>query len=266
MLLKISHKTTYKYQEVVPYGIQQVRLTPKPYHGQQVISWDTRIEGGRKELEYEDHNLNRVQLIRVFPDQKELTIISEGEVDTVDRGGVVGEHISHIPLWLYQRSTSLTKCERGIKALVSAIGDNFDDDLSKLHALSFAVSDKVQYQIGNTIVNTTAEQALEAGAGVCQDHAHIFITAARLMGFPARYVSGYLMMDDIVEQDATHAWAEAYVKGLGWVGFDVSNKISPDSRYVRVASGLDYRDCAPITGLRLGSGSEDLIVSLQVQQ
>jgi len=101
---------------------------------------------------------------------------------------------------------------------------------------------------------------------VCQDHAHIFITLARMLGYPARYVSGYLMMNDRVEQDATHAWAEAHIAGLGWVGFDVSNAISPDERYVRVATGLDYREAAPISGLLVGAGTEEMAVTLQVQQ
>ncbi|MEL6453027.1 MAG: transglutaminase family protein, partial [Pseudomonadota bacterium] len=86
------------------------------------------------------------------------------------------------------------------------------------------------------------------------------------MGFPARYVSGYLMLDDTQAQDAMHAWAEAHVDGLGWVGFDVSNGISPDDRYIRVATALDYRGAAPISGLRYGSAQEDMTVSLQVQQ
>lgn len=266
MLLTISHTTTYRYDESVPYGVQQLRLTPKPYHGQKVIRWETTVEGGHQELEYEDHNLNRVQLIKVFPHQKELIIRCEGEVETVDRNGIVGAHISHIPLWLYRRSTKLTKCGSGVKKIIKSVGDEFSDELSQLHTLSAKIHEAVSYNTGNTIVNTTAEQAIEAGAGVCQDHSHIFVSAARKLGFAARYVSGYLMMDDRIEQDATHAWAEAYITGLGWVGFDVSNQISPDHRYVRVASGLDYRDCAPITGLRLGSGNEDLIVYLQVQQ
>jgi hypothetical protein len=83
---------------------------------------------------------------------------------------------------------------------------------------------------------------------------HIFVAAARSMGYPARYVSGYLMMNDRVHQDASHAWAEAHVDGVGWVGFDVSNGISPDARYVRVATGLDYREAAPVSGLRFGRG------------
>ena len=87
------------------------------------------------------------------------------------------------------------------------------------------------------------------------------------MGVPARYVSGYLMMNDRVDQDASHAWAEAFVQGIGWIGFDVSNQISPDERYVRVATGLDYSEAAPVSGLRIGKqGEEELEVSIQVQQ
>ena len=74
------------------------------------------------------------------------------------------------------------------------------------------------------------------------------------------------MMDDRVDQDASHAWAEAHLDGLGWVGFDVSNGISPDERYVRLATGLDSRDAAPISGMRMGSANESMIVSLQIQQ
>jgi transglutaminase-like putative cysteine protease len=101
---------------------------------------------------------------------------------------------------------------------------------------------------------------------VCQDHAHVFIGAARSVGVPARYVSGYLMMNDRIDQEATHAWAEAHVDGLGWVGFDVSNWISPDPRYVRVATGRDYRDAAPITGVVFGTSTEDLHVDVAVEQ
>ena len=105
-----------------------------------------------------------------------------------------------------------------------------------------------------------------AGGGVCQDHEQIFVPAARVAGIPARYISGYLMMNDRVDQDASHAWAEAHIDGLGWVGFDVSNGYSPDERYVRIATGLVARDASPISGVRMGSANESMIVSLQIQQ
>jgi transglutaminase-like putative cysteine protease len=135
-----------------------------------------------------------------------------------------------------------------------------------LHELSRTVLESVRYETGTTDVDTKAEAALEAGHGVCQDHAHIFIGAARLLDIPARYVSGYLKMDGQVEQEAGHGWAEAHVDGLGWVGFDVSNGISPDERYVRVATGCDYTDAAPVAGLSLGRGHSELQVELAVEQ
>ena len=115
-------------------------------------------------------------------------------------------------------------------------------------------------------MDTTAEEAVANGKGVCQDHAHIFIAAARAADIPARYVSGYLMMNDRVEQDATHAWAEAHIDGLGWVGFDIANGISPDPRYVRVATGRDYRDAAPVTGISFGQSKQLLTVNVEVEE
>jgi transglutaminase-like putative cysteine protease len=141
-----------------------------------------------------------------------------------------------------------------------------EDVLPMLHRLSALVLEAVDYVPGETSVHTSAEEAALIGAGVCQDHAHIFIGAARALGVPARYVSGYLMMDDRIEQEAGHAWAEAHVEGLGWVGFDVSNGISPDERYVRVATGRDYGEAAPLTGVSYGAGESLLQVRLAVEQ
>ena len=141
-----------------------------------------------------------------------------------------------------------------------------DQPLPALHALSEAVLEAVAYESGRTDASTSAEAALAAGHGVCQDHAHIFIGAARMLGVPARYVSGYLLMDGMIDQQAGHAWAEAHVAGLGWVGFDVSNAICPDARYVRVAVGADYGDAAPITGVTLGHGAAELTVEVSVAQ
>ncbi|HEY9164307.1 MAG TPA: transglutaminase family protein, partial [Magnetovibrio sp.] len=190
----------------------------------------------------------------------------QGEVETTDTSGIVGNHAGHAPLWYYQRPTPQSQPGPHIKKLVKTLGTQFDGDIEKLHALSNLISKSVAYETGKTHVETTAEEALASGHGVCQDHTHIFISAARLMDFPARYVSGYLMMDDRIDQEASHAWAEAYVSDIGWVGFDVSNDISPDERYVRIATGLDYKDAAPISGLRFGDSGESMIVSIQVQQ
>jgi transglutaminase-like putative cysteine protease len=149
--------------------------------------------------------------------------------------------------------------------MVKSLPDPTDGPVGQLHTLSQAILAKVPYRIGATQSDTPAEAACAIGAGVCQDHAHIFITAARMMGYAARYVSGYLFMADQLHQAASHAWAEIHIDKLGWVGFDISNGISPDDRYIRVATGLDYRDAAPIVGVRMGQGGEDIDVSLQIR-
>jgi transglutaminase-like putative cysteine protease len=97
-------------------------------------------------------------------------------------------------------------------------------------------------------------------------HAHIFIAAARTIGVPARYITGYLVVGAEGSADAHHAWAEAWVEGLGWVGFDVANRICPTERYVRLAAGLDAGYAAPITGSRKGGAEEKLDVAVEVQQ
>ena len=266
MRLTIRHTTTYRFEAPVPYGLQELRLIPKSRKGQQVLSWAMQIEGGTAEAEFTDQHQNRVSLISFDPSAQSIVVSCTGEVQTSDTSGVVGKHGGYAPLWLFERATDLTRIGAGIRKLIRGLKEDHDDAIARLHALSARVQDRVTYTIGATGPEATAEDALELGAGVCQDHAHIFIAAARALGHPARYVSGYLMMNDRVHQDASHAWAEVHVPGIGWVGFDVSNAISPDERYVRVATGLDYAEAAPISGLRYGTGGEALAVDLSVQQ
>jgi transglutaminase-like putative cysteine protease len=178
----------------------------------------------------------------------------------------VGVHRGFTPLWLFCRSTALTRPGPHIRRIVKAAPDAAGGDVARLHAVAGLVRAAIAYEPGWTDASTKAEDALEKGRGVCQDHAHVFIAAARALGYPARYAGGYLMMNDRVHQDAGHAWAEVHIAGLGWVGFDVSNAISPDSRYVRVATGLDYSEAAPVSGMRFGASGESLDVSVQVQQ
>jgi transglutaminase-like putative cysteine protease len=223
-------------------------------------------ENARCELQYEDQNHNTVTLITVNPGATEVSITCSGTIETQDNAGVIGRHSGHLPLWSFLGQTELTRPGPRMKALSRGLDNSEAKRLEFLHELSGRILESVEYKPGTTGVGTTGEEAAEAGSGVCQDHAHIFIGAARLAGIPARYVSGYLMMNDRIDQEATHAWAEAHVEGLGWVGFDVSNGISPDPRYVRVATGRDYRDAAPITGITFGAVTEDLQVDLAVEQ
>jgi transglutaminase-like putative cysteine protease len=264
MRLKISHTTEYNYAEPVSYSLQRLRLTPFTQPGQRVLSWETSVEGAKVEVGYEDHFANRVTLVSVMGDQIRMRIVASGEIETEDRAGVFGPHQSYVPLWLFQRDTPLTKRTKPIRDLAKS--QTGDGPLGQMHSLMGAIHAAVVFETGATVTTTTADEALSRGIGVCQDHAHIFIACARALGLPARYVSGYLMMDDRIEQTATHAWAEAHLPGLGWVGFDAANDVCPDARYVRIATGLDYRDAAPISGLVHGSAKETLTVALTVEQ
>lgn len=266
MRLSISHTTHYTFDDPVAYALQRLRLTPKATQGQQVLDWRMDFASARSELQYEDQHHNTVTLVSIEPGATEVRISCSGTVETQDHAGIIGRHAGHLPLWSFLGQSRLTRPGTRLRHLVRELHFSEQRRLEFLHALSEAVRDKVAYTTGATDVTTTAEQALELGAGVCQDHAHVFIGAARCVGVPARYVSGYLMMNDRVEQDATHAWAEAHVDGLGWVGFDVSNGISPDARYVRLATGRDYRDAAPITGISFGATTESLQVDVAVEQ
>lgn len=266
MRLAIRHTTRYRFDQPVAHALQRLRLTPKATQGQTVLDWSMEYSAARRELEYEDQHHNHVTLISVHPGAEEVTVTCQGTVETSDNAGIIGRHAGHLPLWSFVGQTDLTRPGARLRHLVRSLEAPDRSRLDYLHALSDAIRGQVAYVVGSTSVGTTAEQALDASCGVCQDHAHIFIGAARLTGIPARYVSGYLMMNDRIEQEATHAWAEAHVDGLGWVGFDVSNGISPDPRYVRIATGRDYRDAAPITGVSFGGASEKLEVSVAVEQ
>lgn len=267
MRLSITHTTTYSYERPVSYGLQELRLTPKSRATQKVLSWMTMVDGGKTELEFVDQHMNEVRLISFEGDGHAITISCMGEVETFDTAGVVGRHAGNAPLWLFRRPTDLTRAGNQTRQLTRGLLNDITDPIDRMHRLSERVLDAVAYDTGHTDVHSSAEDVLTAGRGVCQDHAHVFIAAARSMGVPARYVSGYLLMDDRINQDATHAWAEAHIDGIGWIGFDVSNEICPDERYVRVATGLDYTEAAPISGLRMGDhGTETLSVAIQIQQ
>ena len=265
MRLSIRHTTHYAFSGPVMHGLQRLRLTPKETQGQRIVEWQMRFENAHRELEYDDQHFNHVTLVGVNSGAREVTVTCEGVVETEDNAGVIGRHSGHLPLWSFLRQTPLTRPGARLRALLREVpAPAGEARLDFLHALSGLIRERIAYETGRTHAATTAEEAVQHGYGVCQDHAHIFIGAARASGIPARYVSGYLMMDDRIEQEATHAWAEAHVEGLGWVGFDVSNGISPDPRYVRVATGSDYRDAAPVTGISFGGMEEVLRVDVAV--
>ncbi len=265
MRIAVDHTTHYVFSGPVTRGVQRLRLRPKTSSGQRVVEWNMTFDGALQQVEYEDPNCNHVSLISFHPGASEVTIRCEGLVDTNDEAGIIGRHSGFMPMWQFLEQTDLTRTGAKTRSLISGLPSEANT-LTSLHNLSAMIRERVEYASGHTDSATNAEGVLAAGFGVCQDHAHVFIGASRAMGIPARYVSGYLMMDDRINQEAGHAWAEAFIEGLGWVGFDISNGISPDARYVRVATGRDYKDAAPITGIRYGELDEAMRVKLSVEQ
>lgn len=188
MLLKISHTTHYTFDAPIPYGLQRLRVTPKSRAGQRVISWQTDVTGGKIELSYHDHHNNQVDLVNAEAGTREIRIVAHGEIETTENHGIIGPHGGFVPIWMFLRQTTLTRAGKNVNAI--ARGIDVSNRLVGLHALSAAILKVVPYSKEDLDVSATAEDAFARGFGVCQDHAQIFISAARKLGVPARYVSG----------------------------------------------------------------------------
>ena len=189
MQLQISHTSEYRYDHPVDYALQKVRLRPQPSVIQDVGQWSIDVTGGKVETSYIDHYGNHVDLISITPGSDVVAITAHGTISTQDVAGVLGQVYGRAPLWHFKQSTAATDIGAGLKSITQAYADA-DTPLNGLHALSAAILAATPYEIGKTDATTTAEEALQIGAGVCQDHAQIFIAACRHVGLPARYVSG----------------------------------------------------------------------------
>jgi len=270
MRYSITHRTCFEFDEAPGAVIQRLHLTPRDGPGQRVVEWRIEVEGGSLELETTDYHDNRVHLCRHDPLVGSIVITCFGVVEVDDLGGIVGPHDGAVPLAQFLQPTPLSTAGPQLRLLVRDMeslqktGDLGEPAL--MHHLSAQIRSRIVYTKDVTDVTTTAEQAMKQGAGVCQDHVHAFITVARCLGFAARYVSGYLMLDDTNMQTASHAWAEVHLDGLGWVGFDISNAISPDQRYIKLATGFDYADVIPISGVRFGNGGEQISTKIVIEQ
>lgn len=265
MKLKISHETVYRYDQPIRNLVQSLRLTPSVFEGQKVHEWQIEVSGGFRGPGFRDGAGDWIEGWTVRGPVDQVTVRIAGRIDTRDMAGVLRGHRETINPIAYMRDSPATRPDEALRTLASEVTGG--DRLDLAHGLSAAISDRIAFRPGVTQTGTTAAQALALGEGVCQDHTHALTALARLRGLPARYVSGYLQSTiDGEAHDAAHAWAEIHVEGLGWVGFDAANRCCPDERYVRLGSGLDAADAAPIRGVAMGTGSEDMDVSVRVEE
>lgn len=247
MKLLVRHQTIYRYAASAGRVAMRLKLMPTDTRAQKVSDWQVSVNGEAVEG-FRRNSFGEMEAVWVRHDRlDDAVIVAEGLAETCDTNGVLGPMKGAVPSIYFLRETPLTRASDAIRAMALSLPED-RGVLARLHALSAAVSDAVAYRSGVTNSGTTAADAFALGAGVCQDHSQIFIAGARSLGIPARYVTGYLLAEGGVALHETHAWVEALVPDLGWVGFDPSNRVCVTERYLRLASGLDANAAAPIRG------------------
>ena len=266
MRLRISHSTTYRYAPAATGVIQILRLTPGSHDGQYVAEWQIDVSTDSR-LDMHEDAFGNVTHVMTHGAVEDITITVGGLIETHDTGGVLRGTDERFPPSLFLRQTSLTSVNQAMENFARELrAESEADTLGFLHTLMTQISEHITFDEDPTNSVTSAIEAFGLKRGVCQDYAHIFIACARSGGVPARFVSGhFLRSDGMVNQQAGHAWAEAFVPDLGWVGFDPANCICTTAAHARVAVGLDYLGAAPIRGTRYGGGTETLMVSIKVE-
>ena len=260
MRIQVAHRTTYGYDLPATHIVQALRLSPRNHDSQHVRNWRIDVDVDGRLREGIDPFGNKLHMFYADGPLTALTVTVTGEVEVDDSGGLVRGASEPLPASIFLRSTPLTAPDPLIARLADA--NRTAGDLPTLHSLMSDLHGRMAFDTGATESTTTAAAALAAGRGVCQDFAHIFVAAARHLGYPARYVSGHLARSESDQQDAAHAWCEILVPDLGWVAFDPTNSLCATDAYLRVAVGLDYLDAAPVRGARRGGGGESLAVAV----
>ncbi|MEO1043528.1 MAG: transglutaminase family protein [Pseudomonadota bacterium] len=267
MKIKIRHATRYSYEPSAPWVAMRLRLFPSVYATQSIEAWQVSVNGAAIAPTVDDAAMNQEGFRAVEGPVTEVDVVAEGTVLRAEDAGVLRGMKDRTPPGLYLRETPLTSPNDAIRQLTEGLVRA--DPLETLHALSSAVRDAIDYEPATTTPATSAGEALAQGKGVCQDHTHVFITAARHLKIPARYVAGYYFADPSQTEDAnyeTHAWGEGYVPGLGWVGFDVANRTCSTQQHVRVSVDLDAQNASLITGAVMGQPTESMTVAVAMSQ
>ncbi len=258
-----------KYEKLVKKAFFQLMVIPAQTERQKLISISTY--SSLKETEYKSDNYLGFKTLQYssqepihdfyFELEAEVQIDEVNPYDFLSEDGVK-EHqlLNDLNFYLehskFLVATDLTKMNP--KELKNEFriqkNQNVFDYLVLLNQNIFQL---LNYQAGVTTTDTTAHEVWELKTGVCQDYAHLFLAIARLNGIPARYTSGYLNQgEDLMGTSQTHAWVEAYVPFVGWIGFDPTNNLLVNHHYIKIAHGTDYRDCSPITGILETSGDQ----------
>lgn len=263
MRLSIDHRTRYRFSEPQARLVQLLRLTPQNTHDQTVAQWridvdcDARLRSGR------DGFGNCVTMLYVEGPLEAIEIAVSGEVVTSHSSGIVHGASEPLPPALFLRATEATPADRAIAAFARDVGG--EGALDCLHRLNDALHARFTMDRGRPLQGLDAGEAFAREAATPRDMAQMFAVAARSLGVPARYVSGYSRAcGEGSHRPTPHGWAEAFVDRIGWIGFDPCTGECPEEEYVRVAVALDAAGAAPVAGSRLGEGEECLDVDVSV--
>ena len=268
MKLEVVHSTRYSYTGPIAETVMEVRLRPMDGNGQRCHEFDLDVSSGIKPRSYRDGYGNSVHYFNIVRPHTRLSITSRSVVETgVERDADAGEELVQD----FLRFRSPVKDVAGVRELASRhpIADHSSTDAVEkaLDELTLTISREFTYDRAVTNVYSSVDEVLELKAGVCQDFAHLFIAAARAMGVPARYVSGYIHTPGGGgSASASHAWGEGWVPGRGWVGYDATHPVRISENHVRLAVGRDYSDAAPTRGIYVGSAMGTMEVSVRTRE
>ncbi len=268
MLYTIRHITRFVYDAPISESVMEARMQPRNDTLQRCIHFGLSTTPPSRAMIYQDHDGNAVHYFDVPGRHSKLTITAEAfvECDTPPilpfaLGGNAWDRLDALTasgeLWDALNPSPFARPGPLLETLAREIGvERGDDPLATLRWLTGEVYRRFEYSPHSTRVDSPIDDALEARRGVCQDFAHIQIALVRGLGIPCRYVSGYLFHEpdtrDRSSDGATHAWLEALLPGIGWIGFDPTNNLIVGDRHIRVAIGRDYADVPPTRGVFKG--------------
>ena len=281
VLYEIEHVSRYLYSSPVRHCALSLCLKPRDDSEQRLLRFDVATNPPAPLNSETDFFGNTKQFLNIHQEHEVLEITSRSMVERrqaaslpdslgTDAWKEIRSWRESFRYWDFTHHSALARPSPALTAFVDELGIREEGDpLEALLRLSDALHRNFQYVPGSTSVISTIEHILESRQGVCQDYAHVMIAIARSWHVPARYVSGYLYVDnqgsEIAPQTATHAWAECRLPDLGWIGFDPTNRCLAGERHLRVAIGRDYQDVAPVKGVFVGGGESRLEVDVRVR-
>lgn len=265
MRIFIQHITTLIYDSPISEAHTEVRQRPLDTGGQRCLSFHLEVRPERANvLSFVDHFNNTVHYFDWLQPHDRVVITANSEVLTPATFTDTCTDLSPLERFDYLAPTAYAPRDEMICAFAAPhiAGSPYETAM----ALMQAIYQNIQYERGATHVKTTADEVIQLRRGVCQDFAHLFIAACRCQGIPARYVSGYLYDPKFFGTEvATHAWADVFIAGHGWISLDPTHNCMQDERYVRVAVGRDYADTPPTRGVFKGNARETLEVRVSIR-